>query len=101
MSGGAAELLPSGGDALEFLDFGGEIEARSPLQLFWRRLRRDRVALVSLAFIVFLIVIAIAAPLVVSVLGLPGPDVQNLNLTDSFGSPLGPRTMRPAAGVLE
>jgi peptide/nickel transport system permease protein len=90
-----AELVPSGGDNLEFLDVGGDIAARSPLQLFWSRLRRDRVALVSLGFIVFLIVLAVAAPLVVSVLGLPGPDVQNLNLTDSFGSPLGPSLSHP------
>jgi peptide/nickel transport system permease protein len=97
MSAGAAEVLPTGGGggALEFLDVGGDIAARSPLQLFWRRFRQDRVALVSLGFIVFLIVIAIAAPLVVSILGLPGPDVQNLNLTDSFGSPLGPTGAHP------
>jgi peptide/nickel transport system permease protein len=95
MSSGAAELLPSGGDALEFLDLGGDVVARSPLQLFWRRFRQDRVALVSLAFIVLLIVVAIAAPLVVSLLGLPGPYVQNLNLTDSFGSPLGPSLAHP------
>jgi ABC-type dipeptide/oligopeptide/nickel transport system permease subunit len=95
MSAGAAELLPSGGGALNFLDVGGDIAARSPLQLFWRRFRQDRVALVSLAFIVFLFVIAIAAPLVVSLLGLPGPNVQNLNLTDSFGSPLGPSLAHP------
>jgi peptide/nickel transport system permease protein len=95
MSTGAVELLPSGGDGLEFLDVGGDIAGRSPLQLFWRRLRQDRVALVSLGFIVFLIVLALAAPLVVSVLGLPGPDVQNLNLTDSFGSPLGPTLAHP------
>jgi peptide/nickel transport system permease protein len=95
MSAGAAEVLPPGGGALQFLDLGGDVAARSPLQLFWRRLRRDRVAMVSLAFIVFLIVIAIAAPLVVSILGLPGPDTQNLNLTDSFGSPLGPSLAHP------
>ena len=92
----SAELLPSsGGGSLEFLDAGGDIVGRSPLQLFWRRLRQDRVALASLAFILFLIVIAVAAPLVVSLLGLPGPDVQNLNLTDSFGSPLGPTGAHP------
>jgi peptide/nickel transport system permease protein len=95
MSAGAAELLPSGGGALGFLDLGGDIAARSPLQLFWRRFRRDRVALVSLAFILLLVVLAIAAPLVVSLLGLPGPDVQNLSLTDSFGSPLGPSLAHP------
>jgi peptide/nickel transport system permease protein len=95
MTASAAELLPPGRGALDFLDVGGDIAARSPLQLFWRRFRQDRVALASLAFIVFLIVLALAAPLVVSVLGLPGPDVQNLNLTDSFGSPLGPSLAHP------
>jgi peptide/nickel transport system permease protein len=96
MAAGAAELRPSsGGGSLEFLDAGGAIAGRSPLQLFWSRLRQDRVALVSLGFIVFLIVLAIAAPLVVSILGLPGPNVQNLNLTDSFGSPLGPSLAHP------
>ena len=49
----------------------------------------------SLGFIVLLVVVALAAPLVVSVLGLPGPNVQNLNLTDSFGSPLGPSLAHP------
>jgi len=71
------------------------IAARSPLQLFWRRFRQDRVALVSLAFIALLIVVAIAAPLVVKLLGLPGPDVQNSNLTNQFGSPLGPSLAHP------
>jgi len=74
---------------------GGEIAARSPLQLFWRRFRKDRVATVSLGFIVVLIVIALAAPLVVDVVGVPGPDVQNLNLTDAFGAPIGPSAAHP------
>lgn len=95
MSVGAAEVLPTGGGQLDFLEVGGDIAARSPLQLFWRRLRQDRVALASLGFIAFLILLAIAAPLVVSVLGLPGPNTQNLNLTDSFGSPLGPTSAHP------
>jgi peptide/nickel transport system permease protein len=96
MSAAGAGVLPVGpGANLELLDFGGEVVARSPWQLFWRRLRRDRVAMVSLAFIVALIVVAIAAPLIVSLLGLPGPNVQNLNLTDSFGSPLGPSSAHP------
>jgi ABC-type dipeptide/oligopeptide/nickel transport system permease subunit len=74
---------------------GGDIAARSPLQLFWRRFRRDRVALASLAFIVFLVLVALAAPLIVALLGLPGPSVQNPNLTDQFGSPLGPSLAHP------
>jgi peptide/nickel transport system permease protein len=96
MSVGAAELLPGAGGRLDFPDLAdAQVAARSPLQLFWRRFRRDRVALVSLGFIVLLIVVALAAPLVVSLLGLPGPDVQNLNLTNAFGSPLGPSLAHP------
>jgi peptide/nickel transport system permease protein len=95
MSVGAAEILPGVPGGLGFLDMGGEIAARSPLQLFWRRFRRDRVALASLAFIVFLVLVALAAPLIVALLGLPGPSVQNPNLTDQFGSPLGPSLAHP------
>jgi peptide/nickel transport system permease protein len=96
MSVGAAEVLPAPGDApLDVLEVVADIAARSPLQLFWRRFRQDRVALASLAFIVFLIVVAIAAPLVIKILGLPGPNVQNLNLTDEFGAPLGPTGAHP------
>jgi peptide/nickel transport system permease protein len=93
MSVGAAEVVPGGGR--ELLEAGAEISARSPLQLFWRRFRRDRVAVASLAFIVFLIILAIAAPLVVELLGLPSPYALNPNLTDSFGSPLGPTGAHP------
>jgi peptide/nickel transport system permease protein len=97
MSVGAAELVPGAGGRLDFPDLAGgtPVPARSPLQLFWRRFRRDRVALVSLGFIALLIVVAIAAPLVVSLLGLPGPNVQNPNLTNAFGSPLGPSSAHP------
>ena len=98
MSVGAAEILPApgGGPGLGLeVGAGADVAARSPLQLFWRRLRQDRVALASLGFIVVLIVVAIAAPLIVSILGLPGPNVQNLNLTDEFGSPLGPTGAHP------
>jgi peptide/nickel transport system permease protein len=96
VSVGAAEVLPTPGEGgLEFLDAGGDIAARSPLQLFWRRFRRDRVAVVSLGFVLILIVIAFAAPLVVKILGLPGPNTQNLNLTDEFGNPLGPSGAHP------
>jgi peptide/nickel transport system permease protein len=95
VSVGGVEALPVAGAGLEFLEGEGDVAAKSPLQLFWRRFRQDRVALASLGFIVFLIIIAIAAPLVVDVLGLPSPNTQNLNLTDAFGSPLGPSSAHP------
>jgi peptide/nickel transport system permease protein len=95
MTAPTAEMLVRPDEELAYISDGAEIAARSPLSLFWRRFRQDRVALASLGFIGFLIVIAIAAPLVVEVLGLPGPSVQNPNLTDSFGSPLGPSWAHP------
>ncbi|MGA2008486.1 MAG: ABC transporter permease [Solirubrobacteraceae bacterium] len=73
----------------------GDIVARSPTALFWRRFREDRVAVASLIFIVVLVIIAVAAPLVVKLFGLPGPYVQNLNLTNAFGEPLGPSAAHP------
>lgn len=95
MSTSAAQLAPAGQGGLDFLEAPAEIAARSPLQLFWRRFRRDRVAMASLVVIVGAIVVAIAAPLIVKILGLPGPNVQNPNLTDQFGSPLGPSAAHP------
>jgi ABC-type dipeptide/oligopeptide/nickel transport system permease subunit len=92
---GAAEILTSPGDGLGLLEVTPDIVARTPLQLFWRRLKRDRVAMVSLAFVVLLVIVALAAPLIVKLLGLPGPYAQNLNLTDEFGSPLGPSGGHP------
>ena len=102
MSVGAAELLPGAGGRIDLPELGGDGAARAadgrpttPLRLFWRRFRRDRAALVALVFIALLIIVAIAAPLVVSLLGLPGPNVQNPNLTNAFGSPLGPSAAHP------
>jgi peptide/nickel transport system permease protein len=91
----ADEIFPGAGGRFDPLEASEEIAARSPLQLFWRRLRKNRVAVVSLAFIAFLVIVAFAAPLIVKILGLPGPYVQNLNLTDQFGSPLGPSLAHP------
>src|SRR3954468_18444306 len=73
----------------------GAIAARSPLQLFWRRLRQDRVAIGGLGFLVFLRILAIFAPLVVKILGLPGPNEQNIGALDPFGQPAGPSAAHP------
>jgi peptide/nickel transport system permease protein len=67
-----------------------EIAARSPLELFWLRLRNDKVALAALGIVVFMVLIAIFAPLIVKVFHLPNPNTQNDDLLDDFGSPTGP-----------
>jgi peptide/nickel transport system permease protein len=90
MSVGAIERAPGAEGDLGLLATGGEIVARSPLQLFWRRFRHDRVAIVSLGFIVLLVVIAAAAPLLIKLVGAAGPDTQNSGALDQFGTPTGP-----------
>jgi peptide/nickel transport system permease protein len=71
------------------------IAARSPLQLFWGRLKRDKVAMVALAFIVVIIAIAIFAPLIVKALGLPDPNYANDDALNDFGSATGPSGAHP------
>jgi len=91
MSVGASELVIESEATVDSVELvAGDISARSPLQLFWRRFRADRVAMVSAIFIVVLIIIAVAAPLILSILGLAGPNVNDSNALDAFGSPSGP-----------
>jgi peptide/nickel transport system permease protein len=91
MSTGTTELLGAEGAAEEtgIVD-GKQVTALSPLQLFWRRLRRDKVSMVALGVVVLAILIAIFAPLIVDITGAPKPNVQNSDLLDDFGSPSGP-----------
>jgi ABC-type dipeptide/oligopeptide/nickel transport system permease subunit len=91
-----SELLVESDATVESIELlPDEVAARSPLQLFWRRFRSDRVAMGSAIFIILLILVAIFAPLVVSALGLPGPNVQDTNALDAFGSPTGPSSAHP------
>src|SRR3954452_24221493 len=93
MSTGTTELLGTEGAAEETgLVDGKQVTARSPLQLFWRRFRRDRVAMVAAIFVVLAVLVAIFAPVIVNVSGAPQPNVQNSDLLDAFGSPSGPST---------
>jgi peptide/nickel transport system permease protein len=92
VSTGAAELLQDTGGTItdEAATTAGEIAARSPLALFWRRLRRDKVALVALAFIVLLVVVAVFAGQIVKLFGAHPPNAQNSSALDSFGSAAAP-----------
>lgn len=87
MSAGTADLLLE-----ESADVGAssDIAARSPLQLFWRRLRKDKVALTALGIVLFMVIVAIFSPLIVKAFGLPDPNVQNDDLLGDFGEPTGP-----------
>jgi ABC-type dipeptide/oligopeptide/nickel transport system permease subunit len=90
VSTGAPELLQEAGSAPAVDTEAAAIAARSPLQLFWRRLRRDKVALAALCFIILLIFVALFAPLIVKLAGARPPNEQSTKYFDQFGSPSGP-----------
>jgi peptide/nickel transport system permease protein len=91
----ASDLLLESPDVSESPAAGEEIAARSPLQLFWRRFRKDRVAMVALGFIVVLLAIAFLHRPLVHALGFPGPNDQSTDRLDDFGQPSGPSSRDP------
>jgi peptide/nickel transport system permease protein len=91
----ASDLLLESPEIAEAPVGGETIAARSPLQLFWRRFRKDRVAMVALGFIVVLLLIAVFHKPIVDALGLPGPNNQDSNRLDDFGQPSGPSSTDP------
>ena len=89
MSTGTSELLHSEGSAPAEAPLSGEeraIAARSPLQLFWRRFRRDKVAMAATGFIILLVLVAVFAPVIVSVVGAPDPNTQSTKALLMFGA---------------
>ena len=73
----------------------GEVEGRSPWQIFWSRFKKDKVAIGGGLFIILLVLIAVFAPLIIKIVGVPGPNVQNANALDQFGTPTGPSSAHP------
>jgi ABC-type dipeptide/oligopeptide/nickel transport system permease subunit len=68
-----------------------EITPLSPRELFWRRLRRDRLALVALGFLAFLVLVAVLAPVIVDLSGSRPPNETGKRFLDpAFGTPTGP-----------
>jgi ABC-type dipeptide/oligopeptide/nickel transport system permease subunit len=91
MSVGATDLVLEPDATVESVELvGGEIAARSPWELFMRKFREDRLALVALVFLVLLILIAIFAGPVTALVGAPAPNVTNQTALDIFGQPTGP-----------
>jgi peptide/nickel transport system permease protein len=64
-----ALALDQSGDVEGGGDAPARIQGRSPWQLAWERLRRDRIAMISLGFIVLIVLFAIFAPLTAAITG--------------------------------
>jgi len=85
----AAAAVDSTGEVPDSPD-GKAIEGRSPWQLGWQRLRRDRVAMISLVVIVLIVLMAIFAPLFTVLTGHPpNEQYRDIGLTPD-GLPKGP-----------
>jgi ABC-type dipeptide/oligopeptide/nickel transport system permease subunit len=69
---------------------GTAVVGKSPGQLFWARFKRDRFALAGLAFIVFIVLVAIFAPAFAALVGHGPNDLYQRETTDIFGIPEGP-----------
>ncbi len=70
-------------------EYGPSVTGRSLTRIAWARLRRDKVAMVSLAVIVIVLVTAALAPLITRLMGVD-PYTFNINLvSQSGGLPLG------------
>jgi peptide/nickel transport system permease protein len=70
----------------------GKVVSRSPGQLAWMRLRRDRVAMGSMWVLVFFVVVAVLAPLIRVLYGYGTYEQAGLgssSLLDDTGAPLG------------
>ncbi len=66
------------------------IEGRSLGQIAWRRLKRDKIAMAGAGVLVFLILVAIFAPLISSWFGSP-PNEFHQDLIDTEGGTLAPK----------
>ena len=93
--GSGADLLQEEQTALGVPSSSGDVAALSPRALFWRRFRSDRVAMTSAVVVIIFIIIAILAPVIVSVFSLRNPDSQNTNLLGVFGQATGPTSADP------
>jgi peptide/nickel transport system permease protein len=90
---GASDLLHAEDSGIDEIVAGkAPVAARSPLQLFWRRFKKDKVALAAGVFILLLIAVAILAGPIRKLVGAPSPNLQDSTSAarDQFGLPLGP-----------
>jgi peptide/nickel transport system permease protein len=70
-------------------DLPAEVRGRSLAQIAWSRLRRDRVAVAGGIFVIFLILLAVFAQLIVKLTGHPIDQWNNKLIDPTFSTPTG------------
>ena len=84
----AAGLPPTEPDQVN-VEVSQQVVGRSPWELFWRRFRRDKFAIGGLILVIFMLVVALFAPVIASI--YHGPNAVHLDRLDEFGIPTGPQ----------
>lgn len=84
---GPAPSGAGGGSEVE----GPGVVARTPRQLFWRRFKEDKLALVGLGMVVFMVLVALLAPVVEKLVGHPFDEQYRSIGINPFGSPNPPQ----------
>ncbi|MFF8954363.1 ABC transporter permease [Streptomyces sp. NPDC014894] len=70
-------------------DGGAPVEGRSLRQIAWTRLKRDKLALTGGVVVLLLVIVAVFAPLIVSLLGHPPNQFHQDKIDPLFGTPVG------------
>ena len=73
-------------------DAPGAVKARSPKQIFWDRLKDDKLALAGGLMVIFMVVIAVLAPFFENLAGHPYTEQYRSEMLNDFGTPLGPNS---------
>lgn len=87
-AGVATDVRDDDDDDAPSSDGNAAVQGRSPGQLAWRRLKRDKLALVSAAILGIYLLLAITGPWVLKGLGI-SQGAQHSELMDATGFPLG------------
>src|SRR5579864_2736126 len=83
------EFIPGAGGELT-PEAAAKIQGRSTWQLAWRRLRKDRAAMISAGIIVLIAVMAIVAPVFASITGHGVNQQFRTTGLNGFGQPVAP-----------
>ncbi|MEE1757078.1 ABC transporter permease [Streptomyces sp. SP18CS02] len=84
-----AEAAPSAAAEAAGVSEGKQVQGRSPGRIAWERLKSDKLALAGGAVVLFLIVVALLAPVITALVG-QSPDEHHEDLIDPlFSTPIG------------
>ncbi|WP_441250170.1 ABC transporter permease [Kitasatospora sp. McL0602] len=84
-TGSAPEAAPEAAPAAE----PKKIEGRSPGKIAWARLKRDKIALIGGAVVLLLILVAVFAPVIISLIGHPVDEPHPDQINPDLGLPKG------------